>query len=359
MRIVFLTIATCLVWPSSQRALAADVPASNVQQFAARLESLRRETKIPAFAAAIARDEQVVWARGFGLSDIESRTAATPETCFHLASLTKTFAVTIILQLVEEGKIDLDAPVATYGVDLPAEKPVRIVHLLSHTSSGTPGEQFKYDGNRFALLTQIAEAASGNSFGELLDERIIKKLKLKHTAPNVLDPVNFALAHVDRTWFESRLAAPYELQPDGRFKRIAYLHDFNCSTGLISNVFDVARFSIALDRGVLLSPESWTRATTRTVLSDGRQAPYGLGWFVYEREGIKYVWHYGLWVGDSALLIKVPERKLTYVVLANSERLTSSFFHGQGELMISPFARAFIQAFVTGQGELPDEPVPE
>jgi hypothetical protein len=83
--------------------------------------------------------------------------------------------------------------------------------------------------------------------------------------------------------------------------------------------------------------------------------PYGLGWFVLEHKQNQLVWHYGLWTGNSSLIIKVPQRKLTYVVLANSERLTSSYLHGRGELLTSPFARAFVDSFVTGDAQLPAE----
>jgi CubicO group peptidase (beta-lactamase class C family) len=110
---------------------------------------------------------------------------------------------------------------------------------------------------------------------------------------------------------------------------------------------------MALDSGKLLSARSLDRAMTKTVTEEGRRLPYGLGWFVLEHAGVKIVWHYGLWTGNSAQIVKVPERKLTYVILANSERLTSSYLHGRGELMTSPFARAFVEGFVAGGGELP------
>jgi CubicO group peptidase (beta-lactamase class C family) len=234
---------------------------------------------------------------------------------------------------------------------------IRVVHLLNHTSSDTPGQRYSYDGNRFALLSQVVESASGRKFGELVCERIIKKLELEQTAPNILDPQNFSLAGLDPAKFEARLARPYQLAKDGRYELIEYRPHFNCSAGLISNVLDVCRFSMALDAGQLLSPQSLARAMTKSVTTDGRKTPYGLGWFVLERDGVTFVWHYGLWVGDSALIIKVPERKLTYVVLANSERLTSSYFHGRGELMTSPFARAFIEGFVTSDGTLPEDAI--
>jgi len=338
---------------STVSASAAE-PVKNVTELEARLERLRQEVKIPAFSAAIARDDSVVWSQGFGLLDVEGQVPAAADTCYHLASLTKTFASTVIMQLVETGKIDLEAPVAQHGVVLDeSQGVVRVKHLMSHTSEGVPGTRFSYNGNRFALLDQVVLSAAGETFGKLVCERIVEPLKLEHTAPNIDDATNFALAGRDRSIFANNLARPYELDKDSQFKRIVYPTRFSCSAGLISSAPDVVRYSIALDQGKLLSPESLARAMSKTVTADGRSLPYGLGWFVLEHRGVKLVWHYGLWTGNSSLIIKVPARKLTFVVLANSERLTSSYFHGRGELLTSPFARAFVEGFVVGDGQLP------
>jgi CubicO group peptidase (beta-lactamase class C family) len=343
-RFTCIAIAVVLFCPSD--ATGAE-PVKNVRELEARLEALRLDVKIPAFSAAIAQGDSVIWAKGFGLSDVDARVLATADTCYHLASLTKTFASTIILQLVEAGRVDLEAPVSQHGIMLDETQGViRVRHLMNHTSEGVPGSRFQYNGNRYAQLDQVILSASGQTFGQLLVERIIQPLQLKHTAPNVRDSSNFALAGHDRSAFERNLARPYELQKNGEFKRVVYPEHFSCSAGLISSAPDVARFSIALDQGKLLSNESQVRATTRT----GPSIPYGLGWFVMEHHGLKLVWHYGLWTGNSSLLIRVPQQKLTFVLLANSERLTSSYFHGRGELMTSPFARAFIEGFVTGEG---------
>jgi CubicO group peptidase (beta-lactamase class C family) len=329
-------------------------PVNNVQELGQRLEHLRQEVKIPAISAAIARDDSIVWAQGFGLADVENHVPATADTAYHIASLTKTFGSTIILELVEAGKIDLDAPVSDFGVMLDdAQGVVRVRHLMSHTSEGVAGSHYSYNGNRYALLDQVIRTASGRSFGQLVCERIIRPLELEHTAPNIQDAANFMLAGRDRAAFQKNLARGYELDQQGQFQRIEYPKHFSCSGGLISSAPDIARYSIALDQGKLVSKALLERATSRTQTDDGHPSPYGLGWFVLEHRGIKLVWHYGLWTGNSALIIKVPDRRLTYVVLANANRLTASYMHGRGELMTSPFARAFVEGFVVGDGKLP------
>ena len=332
--------------------VADDSPLRNVPEFSDRLEKLRQEVRVPAFSAAIAQGDRIVWAKGFGMADREESRLATPETIYHVASLTKTFASTIILQLVEEGKIDLEAPVSRYGVTIKDEDVVRVKHLLSHTSDDPPGAKYRYDGNRFGQLETVIATASGHSFAELVCQRIIRPLELTHTAPNVRDANSFAFAHRERAAFERLLAKGYEPDSRGGFKFVAYPAIFNCSGGLISSVTDVAAYSIALDQGKFLKPASLALAFTPTKSTDGTELPYGLGWFVTNQSGVKIVWHYGMWIANSALIIKVPERRLTLVLLASSDRLSKTFRLGTGQLMNSPFARAFVEAFVLGNASL-------
>jgi hypothetical protein len=100
---------------------------------------------------------------GFRFVDLEHRTPVTPNTVFHLASITKTFAATLILQLVEEGKLDLDEPMSHYSSDFKDDS-VTIKHLLTHTSQGTPGERFQYSGNRYGYLKDVIEKKYGKPF---------------------------------------------------------------------------------------------------------------------------------------------------------------------------------------------------
>ena len=156
-----------------------------IARFETLLESLRQELKIPAYSAAIVKDQKVIWAKGFGYADIENKIPATEHTAYHLASLTKTFASTILMQLVQEGKIKLDDPVSKYGITLESDGVIRVRHLLSHTSEGNPGEQYRYNGNRFAELDKVVERATGKSFAELLITNILDPLGMDETAPNV------------------------------------------------------------------------------------------------------------------------------------------------------------------------------
>jgi len=94
-------------------ASASQAQASEEKQLLARFEKqvdeLRGRLRIPGMSAAIIKDQKVVWAKGFGFADAESRVPATPDTVYHIASFTKPFAATLVMQLVEQGKLDLVA----------------------------------------------------------------------------------------------------------------------------------------------------------------------------------------------------------------------------------------------------------
>ena len=165
--------------------LDPDDLSARIARFETVLESLRQELKIPAYSAAIVKNQKVIWAKGFGYADVENKIPATEHTPYHLASLTKTFASTILMQLVQEGKVKLDDPVSKYGITLESDGVIRVRHLLSHTSEGNPGEQYHYNGNRFSELDKVIQKASGKSFGELLIANILDPLGMNETAPNV------------------------------------------------------------------------------------------------------------------------------------------------------------------------------
>jgi CubicO group peptidase (beta-lactamase class C family) len=457
--------------------------AERIARLEVLLENLRQELKIPAYSAAIVKDQKVIWAKGFGYADLENKIPATEHTNYHLASLTKTFASTIVMKLVQDGKVKLDDPVSKYGITLESEGVIRVRHLLSHTSEGNPGEQYRYNGNRFAELDKVVQRASGKSFGELLIANILEPLGMDETAPNVpliigtksptTDPaaeaevksavmeivkgyntgnvdqierrlsaqqnrypgegglltsfvngtdlrqafqagfkVNTEVQNLeiatygstaistfimsgtvtppngpprpdgpwrtsmfwnkqDGDWklvhshqspltasvvtekrrqrFETisrTLAKPYALDRSFNPTRIKYPDGFSTSAGLISTVLDMAKYDIAIDQGRFLSRETQELAFTPTVSTKGGTLPYGLGWFTQDFEGTKMLWHYGYWTGNSSLILKVPERHLTFIIMANSDNLSRPTDLGAGDVTSSPVAMAFLKTFI-------------
>jgi CubicO group peptidase (beta-lactamase class C family) len=482
-------LACCLAAPRCAAQGRAGTPApapdaARLSQLEGLLEGLRQELKIPSLSAAVVKDQKVIWAKGFGYADAERKIPATEHTPYHLASLTKTFASTVIMRLVQEGKIGLDDPVSKYGVNLESPGVIRVKHLLSHTSEGTPGERYSYNGNRFGELDKVVERAAGKSFAELLIADILDPLGMDETAPNVpptvqtrspagADPraeAEVAAAVADlvaaynagdvdriarrlgaqqngfrpegdglrtitdvdelRRAFGSGVKANLEMRelgvavygdtalttgyyggtvtlPNGttrkdgphrasfvwnrqggewklvhshlsppgaalvtdkwrqRFERVSrtlaqgyglddksnpaplkYPTYFGTSAGLIASVLDMAKYDIAVDQNKFLTKETQQLAFTPFTSTKGERLPYGLGWFTQDYRGTRFLWHYGYWIGNSSLILKVPDESLTFIVMANTDNLSRPTDLGSGDVLSSPVGLAFLKTFV-------------
>jgi CubicO group peptidase (beta-lactamase class C family) len=458
--------------------------AERIARLETLLENLRQELKIPAYSAAIVKDQKVLWAKGFGYADVENKIPATEHTPYHLASLTKTFASTILMQLVQEGKIKLDDPVSKYGITLESDGVIKVRHLLSHTSEGNPGEQYRYNGNRFGELDKVVQRATGKSFGEVLIANILDPLGMNETAPNVprivstkspnaanqaaelevkaalmdiiagynsgnVDQIERRLApqhnrfqgeggfltsfidaadlrgafqagfkvkfevnnletavygdsalatffvsgtvtppngapRTEGPWRSSfvwnkqegiwklvhahqsamnrglitekhqqrfdtivkTLAQPYALDREFKTTKISYPQGFSTSAGLMSTVLDMAKYDIAIDQNKFLTKETQQLAFTPAMSTKGEALPYGLGWFTTNYQGTKLLWHYGYWTGNSSFILKVPERNITFIIMANSDNLSRPTDLGSGDALSSPVGMAFLKTFI-------------
>ena len=336
---------------------------ARMARFETLLESLRQDLKIPAYSAAIVKNQKVIWAKGFGYADVENKIPATEHTAYHLASLTKTFASTILMQLVQEGKVKLDDPVSKYGIVLESNGVIKVRHLFSHTSEGNPGEQYHYNGNRFAELDKVIQKAGGKSFAELLISNILDPLGMNETAPNVPRTVSTGsptntddgarsgalVTEKHQQRFDTVvkiLAQPYALDREFKITKISYPQSFSASAGLISTVLDMAKYDIAIDQNKFLSKETQQLAFTPTVSTKGETLPYGLGWFTTNYKGTKMLWHYLYWTGNSSFILKVPEQKMTFIIMANSDNLSRPTDLGAGNALSSAVGMAFLKTFI-------------
>lgn len=312
-------------------------------ELAKRLEELRQRYAVPGLSAAVSRGGEVVWAAGMGLRHREANLPAEANTVYHIASLTKPFAAVLIAQAAQEGRLSLEAPVSDFGIKLP-NREIRVWHLLSHTSEGTPGQAFRYNSTRYKLLEDVIKGATGRSFAAELSRRVLEPLGLRQTSPNPLDPKSCQEA--GRSAYEVKLRMAQGYAPDGRTP-VPYRDKFSPATGLVSTCADVLRFTTAVHEGNLLQPEMRERLLTPPMNARGEKLPYALGWFVQpSRYGALY-WHYGWWTGCSSLLVAVPRRRLAFVVLANSEGLSRQFDLGKHlDVRRSPFAQAFFETCV-------------
>jgi CubicO group peptidase (beta-lactamase class C family) len=327
-------------------------PLEGLQGFEAQLDSIRVELRIPGMAAAIAQGDEIVWARGFGVADAETGRPATDTTSFFVASVTKSVAAIVLLQLVEEGLVALDDPISDYGVNLEADGIVTVRHVFNHTSEGTPGTVHRYNGGRYIRLGDVMREASGNTFAQLLAERVLEPLGLPHTAPSPDILPDFYTAGLDRQAFLANMAMPYEVS-NGQVVPSGYFRHFSPAAGLVTSVRDLAAISIALDQDRFLDPATKELMLSPSIEIDGPEKTYGLGWYVQREQGVKLEWHHGLSVAHSAMILRVPEQELTFVVVANTSRLTGAYRMGGDATRNGPVG-LFVESFVFG-----DEPLPE
>jgi CubicO group peptidase (beta-lactamase class C family) len=372
-----LLVAIAWAWLTWHEPDFSRAPVRSLQDLERELDSLRTHLRIPGMSAAIAAEDRVTWARGFGTANRERGVPATPDTIYPLASLTKPYASTIVLQLAQEGRLSLEDPVSSFGIVMERSASVTIRHLLSHTSGEPPGTAYRYDGNAFGALTQIVERTTGRPFAKELTDRIVRRLALTRTSPNPGEPrgfwslaasmrvtaanserarAEFAAAGIDRQPIERGLAQGYAraygrwIWPSGLFgpmKPMTHGFTLSATAGLVASAPDVASFSIALDQHVLLNEASTAQAWRRPVALDGKPLPYGLGWFVQHIRGRRVVWHYGHGLESSSLIVKLPEQRATFVILANSDGLSRWRGLGDGaDVTASPAASLFMNWYL-------------
>ncbi len=326
--------------------------ADRVRILQVQIVKFRKELKIPGMSVIVLRDSQVIWKSGFGYADVGTRRPYTPDTPQPIASLTKTFAATLVMQLVEQSRLNLNEPVADYVPDV-EDRRAQMKHLLSHTSEGTPGEQYRYSGDRYDLLTEVLEKKTGKPFRQLIAETFIVPLGMKETAPGqdlLKGGDHFApiLGQQEVEHYKhvlSGIALPYALYGEETIRTAFPPQGIGAAAGLIPSVDDLAKFDVAVDQNRFLKPETQALAWTPFVSNSGKTLPHGLGWFAETFAGRKLVWHYGHWPGMySATYVKVPAENLTMILLANSEAASAPFYH-TGGIETSVFACAFPKVF--------------
>ncbi len=366
----WVIFSMCLIFKftSAQAHLNPNAPLREVEDdfvdFETHLEIIRQTLKIPGMSAAVVRDQELIWGSGFGYADLENQVPATPDTPYGLASVTKPVAAFLIMQLVEEGLIDLDAPVSQYGVNLVGDV-VTVRHLMTHTSEGVPGTQHNYNGSRYGHLGGVIEGATGKSFAENLSKRVLLPLDMTSSA---LNPINFwggsnlsglrdiqpalgwgsAFQHYPDVY--AQLAKPYQF--DAQYNPIPGMYHLyhNPAAGLISTVSDLAKFDIALDQGLLLGETAKEEMFSPAYSTYGNRGDlmYGLGWYVQDFDDLQLLWHTGRWPpSTSALYLKIPSQDLTFIVLANTANLTTPFDGiGYGDISKSLLMLSFYRHFV-------------
>ena len=295
---------------------------------------------VPGASVIVIRDGRVILRRAYGMADLTRHVAATPETDYRLASVSKQFTAMATMLLASAGKIRYDQSIRAILPELPAAaQSVTVRHLLNHTS-GLPdyedlipdsqtvqvsdrdvlallahqdtlyfpaGTQYRYSNSGYVLLGLIVERVSGLSFPAYLRTRIFSPLGM--TA---------SVAHVDGVDTVPHRA--YGYSPDsGQFKPTdqsvtsATLGD----GGIYTSVDDLVRWDQMLYGDKLVDAATLRLATTPPTLPGGAETQYGFGWFVDTYRGVKRWRHTGETSGFRNAIQRYPDRHFTVIVLTN------------------------------------------
>jgi CubicO group peptidase (beta-lactamase class C family) len=334
--------------------LVAQTSPTLTAPFESYLELLRQQAGIPGMSAAIVHEGTIVWERGFGYQNVEARIPATPDTPYLVGDISQTLAAVLLLQCVEIRRMEIDERVRAYNVTIEPDATLR--QVLSHSLPGEGGDSFRYDPQRFAQLTYAMEWCAPQSYRKSVSHRLLERLAMIDSVPgrDLRDPLVVPEELWDPAILEryqkvlDRLATPYRVERRGHAERseLEPLETINAAAGLVSTVRDLAHFDTALDNGLLLKQETLQVAWRNVIGRDGLPTPMGLGWFVQTHRNQQVVWHFGhVPNAYSSLLIKVPQRRLTLILLANSDGLVAPYQLPLGDVTKSIFGNVFLRLF--------------
>jgi CubicO group peptidase (beta-lactamase class C family) len=355
-------LAACAPPLAAQAVLPVDVDRV-VAELEPEIHRAMAEGRIPSLTIALVWGDEVLWARGYGSSNLYTRAPATPSTVYIVASTFKTMATAVLLQLVEEGKVGLDDPVGNYlgELTIPGEDPAAPItfrHLLTHTSGlpaaftatplwadtvptpmrdhlrarlrvdDPPLERQRYSNLAFTLLAHLVEEITGEDFRSEVRRRILDPLEMTSTA--------FALSPE----MVERMAIPYVPDPaTGALRPTDPVRFAEWPAGGVwGTVLDQARWlAVNLNDGSfrgerILSPEMVELSQTpqfprfQGSMAGGwgsGRATYGLTWWTTTRNRERYIAHSGSVRGYTAFLHGNRDRRVGVAILTNGNRAHS------------------------------------
>jgi CubicO group peptidase (beta-lactamase class C family) len=356
----FAVLVVALKWLGGRLTQAKQAPkrAASSKSFVeidAYIEAQMKRLNVPGAALAIVEGDKIVHLRGFGRAR-PGGDAPAPQTPFFIGSLTKSFTALAVMQLVEAGKVELDAPVQRYlpwfrVADPQASAQVTVRNLLNQTSGlpeaageqaltdfddspdaterqaralatvkliGPVGSKCEYSNSNYNLLGLIIEVASGEKYANYIQTHIFNPLEMHHSFTTKAEAKQNGLAMGYRYWFAHPFAAPNLPIPSSSLP----------SGWLISSVEDMAHYLIAHLNGgcfgdVQILSDAGINELHRGVVeyikvgvSAGR---YGMGWFDTETGQTKTILHGGNVPDFSSFMGFLPEQKKGVVLLINAD----------------------------------------
>jgi CubicO group peptidase (beta-lactamase class C family) len=325
------------------------------------IEENRLYHQIPGIAIGIVYEQDLIWAKGYGFSDLESRTPMTPETLLRIGSVTKVFTATAVLQLRDQGKLQLDEPITRHLADFRIQNPfpdapeITIWHLLTHTSglpreaafpywtdhafpsreeivaaaaSQTliypPGTEYRYSNLGVSLLGAIIEEVSGKSYREVIESQIFSPLQMNRSSvdPPAGETEDLATAYMRR-------------RPDGSRETMDYYEVRGMASmgSIVSSIEDMARFAaLHLRQGSSTADGEILRTSTMREMHRPQwvysswSGAMGLGFRIAPHNGRNTVSHGG-WIGDHrSHLLLVPEIRTGVVAMVNAGDVSPYLF---------------------------------
>lgn len=330
-----------------------DDVAAAIRLLEAWIESRLAYHNLPGLSIGIVYDQELIWSRGFGHADVDKKVSTTPSTIYRIASISKLFTSTALMQLRDQGKLNLDDPVAkhltwfkirTAHADAPA---ITIRHLLTHTS-GLPREsafpywtdfkfptreemikalpdqeavyrpetKWKYSNLGLALAGEVVTAASGEPFEQYVQKHIFDPLEMKSSS--VVMPESH----------RARLAVGYGRRlPEGQREMRPYTdcQGIAPAASVASTVEDMARFAALQFRdGAAGGKQILKGATLREMhrvhwLMPDWKSGWGIGFHVVHREDGDLVGHGGWVAGYQTSFLTRPKDKIAVIAMYNAD----------------------------------------
>ena len=336
-----LARGVALAWLAASTAAAGEAD-SAIARARALIERETARTLAPGVSIAVARDDRLLWSEAIGCADLELQVPMERATRLRIGSVSKPLTAAALGRLVEDGRLDLDAPVQRYVPDFPRKAwPITTRELAGHLAgvrhyeagefeirdhyasvrSGIsiferdallfePGARFSYSSYGWNLISAVLEAASGEPFLELMRKTVFDPAGLVHTAPD--DPVPIVPGR----------ARFYTRGEKGDVVNAGFVDNSHkwAGGGFVSTAEDLVSFAFALLDGRLLKPETVRLLWTSQKTSDGTETGYGLGWSVKDDEkGRRRVYHSGGAQGGTAFLVIYPRERLAAAMIVNSD----------------------------------------
>ncbi len=344
LRILFFVVSWCAPMFGAH-AQTATAPAQQVATTSARANADRQAAEwiargIPGLSMTVSVDGKLVYSEAFGFADLEQRVPAWPSTKFRIASISKPLTAFGLMELVQAGKIDLDAPVQKYVPSFPDKGATITVRMIAGHLGGIrhyqgdemtiqkhyanvldglkifqndplvapPGTKFNYSSYGFNLLSAVIESASGEDFLSYMQEHVLNPLGLVHTTADQVSSV-----------IEER-GRYYEQSKDGKIQNATYVDNSYkwAGGGFLSTSEDLVRLGNSVLQPGLLNADSLKTMLTSQKTKAGEETGYGIGWGVRKSESGKVMYsHSGGAVGGTCQLIVYPESRVVIAMVTN------------------------------------------